>query len=45
MISQTSEDPEYFGAAVLFTGKCDNRGGWKIVASRLLSKKMSNTDW
>lgn len=37
MISESSEDPEYFGAAVLFTGKCDNRGGWKIVASRLLS--------
>lgn len=37
MISPSSEDPEYFGAAVLFTGKCDNRGGWKVVQSRLLS--------
>lgn len=37
MISESSEDPEYFGAAVLFTGKCDNRGGWKIATSRLLS--------
>jgi hypothetical protein len=37
-ISESSEDHEYFGAAVLFTGKCDNRGGWKIVDSRLLSE-------
>jgi hypothetical protein len=37
MISSSSEEPEYFGAAVLFTGKCDNRGGWKVVTSRLLS--------
>ena len=48
MISESSEDPEYFGAAVLFTGKCDNRGGWKIVASRLLSdaedEKISKED-
>lgn len=37
MINKSSEDPEYFGAAVLFTGKCDNRGGWKVITSRLLS--------
>lgn len=38
MISKTSEDPEYYGAAVLFRGKCDNRGGWKIVNNKLLSE-------
>ena len=37
MISKNAEDPEYFGARVLFTGKCDNRGSWKIVTCRLLS--------
>ena len=37
MISPSSEDPEYFQAAVLFTVKCDNRGGWKVVEGRLLS--------
>ena len=37
-ISESSEDHEYFGASVLFTGKCDNRGGWKVVNSRLLSE-------
>ena len=37
LTSKDSEDPEYFGAAVLFGGKCDNRGGWKIVDNRLLS--------
>jgi hypothetical protein len=36
LINKSSEDPEYFGAAVLFTGKCDNRGGWKVATSRLL---------
>jgi hypothetical protein len=34
---QADEDWEYFGCAVLFTGKCDNRGGWKVTKSRLLS--------
>jgi hypothetical protein len=37
VINESSDDTEYFGAAVLFTGKCDNCGGWKIVDSRLLS--------
>jgi hypothetical protein len=37
MISKSSADPEYFGAALLFTGKCDNRGGWRVVTNRLLS--------
>ncbi|MDP9004780.1 MAG: hypothetical protein M3N12_08315 [Verrucomicrobiota bacterium] len=37
IISKTSDDPEYYGAAVLFTGKCDSRGGWKVVYDKLLS--------
>ena len=48
VINESSDDAEYFGAAVLFTGKCDNRGGWKIVDSRLLSdaedEKISKED-
>jgi hypothetical protein len=48
MINENSDDLEYFGAAVLFTGKCDNRGGWKVVTSRLLSdaedEKISKDD-
>ena len=32
-----AEDWEYFGTAVRFTGKCDNRGGWKVIASHELS--------
>jgi hypothetical protein len=31
------EDWEYFGTAVSFKGKCDNRGGWKVIASHELS--------
>jgi hypothetical protein len=38
LIDETTEDLEYFGAAVLFTIKCDNRGGWKLVSSRLFTK-------
>jgi hypothetical protein len=48
VINESSDDAEYFGAAVLFTGKCDNREGWKIVDSRLLSdaedEKISKED-
>ena len=37
MVHENDEDWEYLGCAVLFRGKCDNRGGWKVVASRQLS--------
>ena len=33
---------EYFGCAVLFTGKCDNRGRWKVVSTRVLSEAEDN---
>jgi hypothetical protein len=38
MVHEQDEDWEYLGCAVLFTGKCDNRGGWKVTASRELSE-------
>ncbi len=37
MVHEKDEDWEYLGCAVLFTGKCDNRGGWKVIATRELS--------
>lgn len=37
MVHETDEDWEYLGCAVLFRGKCDNRGGWKVISSRELS--------
>jgi hypothetical protein len=38
VIDKKTEDLEYFGAAVVFTVKCDNRGGWKVISSRLFTK-------
>ncbi|MEY2580125.1 MAG: hypothetical protein QOI49_2949 [Verrucomicrobiota bacterium] len=38
MVHETDEDWEYLGCAVLFRGKCDNRGGWKVTSSRELSE-------
>lgn len=38
MVHEEDEDWEYLGCAALFTGKCDNRGGWKVTASRELSE-------
>ena len=37
LVHENDEDPEYLGCAVLFRGKCDNRGGWKVISSRELS--------
>ena len=37
MVHEKDEDWEYLGCAVLFAGKCDNRGGWKVIATRELS--------
>lgn len=37
MVHENDEDWEYLGAALLFRGKCDNRGGWKVISSRKLS--------
>jgi hypothetical protein len=37
MVHENDEDWEYLGCAVLFRGKCDNRGGWKVISSRELS--------
>jgi hypothetical protein len=37
MLHPKDEDWEYLGCAVLFTMKCDNRGGWKVLTSRVLS--------
>jgi hypothetical protein len=37
MVHEKDEDWEYLGSAVLFRGKCDNRGGWKVTSSRELS--------
>jgi hypothetical protein len=36
-LDENSGDHEYFGASVLFTGKCNNRGSWKVATTRLLS--------
>jgi hypothetical protein len=38
MVHEEDEDWEYLGCAVLFRGKCDNRGGWKVTSSRELSE-------
>jgi hypothetical protein len=38
LIDKKTEDLEYFGASVVFTVKCDNRGGWKVVTSRLFTQ-------
>lgn len=35
------EEPEYFGCSVVFRGKCDNRAGWKVTTSRVLSNAES----
>lgn len=37
MVHEKDEDWEYLGCAVLFRGKCDNRGDWKVTLSRELS--------
>ena len=37
VVDKKNEDVEYIGGAVLFTVKCDNRGGWKITRLRALS--------
>jgi hypothetical protein len=37
VVNKNDEDWEYLGSAVLFKGKCDNRGRWKIVSTRELS--------
>ena len=37
MVHENDEDWEYLRCAVLFRGKCDNRGGWKVISSRELS--------
>jgi hypothetical protein len=36
-VHENDEDWEYLGCAVLFRGKCDNRGGWKVISSWELS--------
>ncbi|MBV8588087.1 MAG: hypothetical protein JO308_17500 [Verrucomicrobia bacterium] len=35
------EDWEYFGWALIFTARCDDRGGWKVAADRLASEAES----
>ena len=37
IVDKKTEDVDYVGGAVLFTVKCDNRGGWKITRLRELS--------
>jgi hypothetical protein len=37
LVKESDDEPEYFGCAVLFKAKCDNRGGWKVTASRVVS--------
>jgi hypothetical protein len=37
MVHENDEDWEYLGCAVLFKGKCDNRGDWKVISSHELS--------
>jgi hypothetical protein len=48
MVHENDEDWEYLGCAVLFQGKCDNRGGWKVTGSHQLSdaedEKISKED-
>ena len=34
MPHKDDEDWQYFGWAVIFRARCDNRGGWKVVAVR-----------
>jgi hypothetical protein len=43
MVHEKDEDWEYLGCAVLFWGKCDNRGGWKVTSSRELSDAEAET--
>ena len=38
LIDKKSEEPEYFGVTLVFKGKCDNRGGWKVTSCREPSK-------
>ena len=48
VVDKKNEDVDYIGGAVLFTVKCDNRGGWKITRLRELSdadvEKMDKED-
>ena len=48
VVDRKNEDVDYIGGAVLFTVKCDNRGGWKITRLRQLSdadvEKMDKED-
>ena len=37
LVNKQTEDVDYIGGAVLFTVKCDNKGGWKIIRLRELS--------
>lgn len=37
MVHDNDEDWEYLGCIVLFRGKCDNQGKWKVTSSRELS--------
>jgi hypothetical protein len=41
MPHKNDEDWEYFGWAVTFQARCDDRGGWKIVAVRVASDAQS----
>ena len=38
LIDRKSEEPEYFGVTLVFKGKCDNRGGWKVTSCRAPTK-------
>jgi hypothetical protein len=40
-LHRNDEDWEYFGWAVTFQARCDDRGGWKIVAVRVASDAQS----
>lgn len=47
VVNKESEDLGSLGTTVLFTVKCDNRGGWKIIRLRELSdaeREKLNTD-
>ncbi len=37
MVDKENEEMDEIGGAVLFTVKCDNKGGWKIIRQRELS--------
>ena len=37
VVNKESDEIESIGGTVLFTVKCDNRGGWKVVRLRALS--------